>query len=467
MITIEDAPLYQAYRSSSASSGPKDRFFIDLVLPALAFGSIGAITYAIRGTGGWGGFDGGIIPGMAWAWLWYYMMRRKGLDARGIVLWLGLGIAAGAMLGYGQYASWVTGSSGPGSIDTIDPWLGYAWFFIAGVGFSPGGVLLGWALGSTRLSAKTWLARLLVPAGFALLGWVLTLAMPAIFFPGISRCGQAGYDAYCERMVSTNTTNFAFLMWWVGALVVSLLERDKATLACGLIVGIGFGLAQALGGAVYSLWMLAPDFMDWWKAWELTTGFIGGVSCALALYWVQRHVDKITASDGHVIEDEGAVLLAENGTKAADGHRGAAVVTSLLALLSLLLVAWYGSTYYLGIDLSLYTEVDIAQNDFLPARIVLITIGTVTILAGFTWRLARHVKNKKAGIQMQLKARDLYRYLIYLVLYLFIIGIYTIWEMRIAMLYAVHFGIALIVLDRIDEHAGSFQRGTGALGTSG
>ncbi|MBN2152890.1 MAG: hypothetical protein JW839_15670, partial [Candidatus Lokiarchaeota archaeon] len=226
MIIIEDAPRYRAYRSTAAVSGRKNRILHGLFLPALAFGSVGAITYSIRGTGGWGGFDGGILPGMAWAWLWYYMMRRKGLDARGLVLWLGLGIATGAMLGYGQYASWISGNGGPGGADTIDPWLGYAWFFIAGAGFSPGGVFLGWALGSARAGVKTWLARLLVPVGFALLGWVLTLAMPGLFFPSYSRCGLAGYEDYCERMVSTNTTNFAFLMWWVGALLVARLERD-------------------------------------------------------------------------------------------------------------------------------------------------------------------------------------------------------------------------------------------------
>ncbi|MDX1285802.1 MAG: hypothetical protein R3182_12350, partial [Draconibacterium sp.] len=77
----------------------------EFVLAALLFGSIGAITWAIRGTAGWGGVDGTIVPGLMWGILWYYLAFRKGIDARGIILWLGLGIALGGELGYGQYTS--------------------------------------------------------------------------------------------------------------------------------------------------------------------------------------------------------------------------------------------------------------------------------------------------------------------------------------------------------------------------
>ncbi|MBN2151348.1 MAG: hypothetical protein JW839_07885, partial [Candidatus Lokiarchaeota archaeon] len=225
----------------------------------------------------------------------------------------------------------------------------------------------------------------------------------------------------------------------------------------GLIIGIGFGTAQVLGGAVYSIWTLAPGFMDWWKAWELTTGFVGGSSCALALCWVQRHVDGALATDGSPIEAGRVVWPYLENQEASGGQRRAAAVTSVLALLALLLVAWYGSTYFLGIDLGLYAEGDFDQYELQPARVVLAAIGAGTILAGFSWRLTRHVRNKNAGTPAPLAERDLHRYVVYLVLYLFIIGIYTIWEMRIAILYAVCLGIALVALDRIDQEAGSLR----------
>jgi hypothetical protein len=68
------------------SSTPSVR---EILFAILLFGSVGAIAWAVRGTNGWGGIDGTIVPGMAWGLLWYYVCARKGIDARGVALWLG------------------------------------------------------------------------------------------------------------------------------------------------------------------------------------------------------------------------------------------------------------------------------------------------------------------------------------------------------------------------------------------
>jgi len=103
MMTVADAGLYRCHRAVREHEGI---FSIHGTwLPMLLFGSMGAITWAIRGSNGWGGIDGTIVPGLTWGLLWYYLCRRKGIDARSIVLWLGMGIAIGGELGYGQYAS--------------------------------------------------------------------------------------------------------------------------------------------------------------------------------------------------------------------------------------------------------------------------------------------------------------------------------------------------------------------------
>ena len=52
----------------------------ELFVVILLFGSTGAITWAIRGTSGWGGVDGTVVPGMMWGILWYYIAFRKGID---------------------------------------------------------------------------------------------------------------------------------------------------------------------------------------------------------------------------------------------------------------------------------------------------------------------------------------------------------------------------------------------------
>jgi hypothetical protein len=96
-------------------------------LQGLLLGSVGASTWAIRGSDGWGGIEGTIVPGMAWALLWCYLSLRRGVDARGVALWIGLGVAVGGNLGYGQYTDWIQGrfQTEHGTIH-IDPWLGFA-----------------------------------------------------------------------------------------------------------------------------------------------------------------------------------------------------------------------------------------------------------------------------------------------------------------------------------------------------
>ena len=132
MMTIGDIEKYQQHR---ANRGPgAQSAVVELWLPVLLFGSVGAMTWAIRGSDGWDGIDGSMVPGLALALLWYYLCHRKGIDARGMVLWLGMGIALGGELGYGQYVSWIRGRFNVGDgVIHIAPWIGYAWFAICGI----------------------------------------------------------------------------------------------------------------------------------------------------------------------------------------------------------------------------------------------------------------------------------------------------------------------------------------------
>jgi hypothetical protein len=45
------------------TASSKHSLMYNLVLPMLLFGSIGAISWAIRGTAGWGGADGTVLQG--------------------------------------------------------------------------------------------------------------------------------------------------------------------------------------------------------------------------------------------------------------------------------------------------------------------------------------------------------------------------------------------------------------------
>ncbi len=289
--------------ASHRASGPKP--FRDLLLPALFFGSAGAIAWAIRGTDGWGGIDGTIVPGMLWGLLWYYVCWRKGIACHGAPLWLGLGIALGGELGYGQYVSWIQGVFRvEGETMPVAPWQGWLWFFLCGIGWgAPGGAMLGWAL-SGRSSWKVWAARLTVPFAAAALGWLLVQWFPALFFPnhglGIYT-GDLGSDL--ERTVHTNTQNFTVVAWWAGLMLVAALQRDKTTLVTGALIGGGFGFGFAIAAAWCLGYACAPQYIDWWKMWELHAGFNLGALYAVALYWCVRQADRTHAPDGAPLDE--------------------------------------------------------------------------------------------------------------------------------------------------------------------
>ena len=73
-----------------------------------------------------------------WGLLFYYYAYRIGLDAAPVVFWLGMGIALGGELGYGQYTAWILGKFYVGDdIISIEPWIGYLWFMVCGIGWAP------------------------------------------------------------------------------------------------------------------------------------------------------------------------------------------------------------------------------------------------------------------------------------------------------------------------------------------
>ena len=161
MITIFDEKKYSThlrFRQNFTES-----WFNELFLPMLLMGSIGAITWAMRGTSGWGGVDGTVLPGLTWGILWFYLCYRKGIDVRNVVFWLGIGLALGGELGYGQYTGWIRGMFYAGeNIYQISPWTGYLWFAICGVGWAAaGGIILGWTLGD-KVSFRIWMVRSLL-----------------------------------------------------------------------------------------------------------------------------------------------------------------------------------------------------------------------------------------------------------------------------------------------------------------
>ena len=52
-------------------------------------------------------------------------------------------------------------------------------------------------------------------------------------------------------------------MWWLGALLAAILQKDKATQVVGSLLGIGFGIVFAATAARTFGYDVAPAYIDW------------------------------------------------------------------------------------------------------------------------------------------------------------------------------------------------------------
>jgi hypothetical protein len=487
------------YKHSTSSLMP------DLLLPMLLFGSMGAITWAIRGTDGWGGVDGTIVPGMTWGLLWYGLSHWRGVDDRGMVLWLGLGIALGGELGYGQYVSWIQGKLHVNdSVVPIASAIGYVWLLICGIGWAaPGGVILGWALGG-RTSTRHWLVRsllllillvlLFVPPVIDWLGERFLQIDPTLLFPQADSGRYAGVrDHHLERTIYTNTQNFSVLVWWGLALLVGALQRDRKTLVTGLVLGLGFGL----GFMQSAMWCLgyevAPDYIDWWKMWELNAGFDLGVLYAILFYWHTRHREvSVLAikSVAHAFPSErletlalafvGASLILLAGFEyffwtglflssfylVAIGVAGSRMgrtpasdsvsdrrqtISFIYGVFLLLFILFHGGSSRAGVILGLYSADAVDQYAWPAARILLFVPVAVIVTAATVWYMIRVFRLKSYPEQT---SRDPARWSIYMIDLMTAIGCVgalSIWPAKIGVLYAFFLFLALFAFNRMDK----------------
>lgn len=509
MMTIGDRARYQRYREMRDATGGWG--LQNLFLPMVLFGSIGAITWAIRGTNGWGGIDGTLLPGLTWGLLWHYLCVRKGIDARGIVLWLGLGIALGGELGYGQYVSWIRGMFNAGDeVIPTSPWVGYIWFVICGIGWgAPGGIVLGWALDS-KVSVRAWLVRacfmlallvILFDVPLPLLGGgaisrggeLIAQCCPGVLFPHADLGLYAEeLDQHLSRTVYTNTQNFAVLIWWVAALCVAALQRDRATLVCGAVIGGGFGI----GFAQSAVWCLgythAPAYIDWWKMWELNAGFNLGLLYLLTLYWATRRLDKTCAPDGTPVpnrddrpepaaipETHITLFLAVSGfalvfaagfeyffwtglllsafyagaliiccwgsTEAAELRKRISLSYTAFLLVFMLL---HGGTSRGGVFLGLYAAEAVDQYQWPAGRVALFAPCAAVVVVT---TLVHMAKQRRVADTSRMQTARLPERMTDLLAFIGFIGALSIWPEKIGALYAMFLWFALFAFTRINR----------------
>ncbi len=501
MLSVANRERYAKHRAAREAQSRSAVLCNELILPALVFGSIGAIAWAIRGTNGWGGMDGTIVPGMMWGILWYYVCFRKGIACHGVPLWLGLGIALGGELGYGQYVSWIQGLFNVGDeVIHVDPWIGWAWFLLCGIGWgAPGGVLLGWAL-SSKSSLRIWIGRLTIPFGIAWLGLLLVQWHPEFFFPNYGLGIYAGeLGRHLERTVYTNTQNFAVVAWWVGAVTVAAIQRDKTSFAMCAIIGGGFGP----GFMSAALWCLgyeyAPQYIDWWKVWELNSGFNLGLLYVLALYWCVRQVDQSHDSHGAPLAPADAgvgnkfsaliwcirnlfetlavfvmvlvlylegepqtsifmgllyvvfmgwfMLQAARGLDPAVRSELHGRVTMIFCVFLFLFVTLHGATSTIGLVLELYPPESVEQYSWPPKRVLLFLPMAMAVVMGTVYHMVRTLRQQPRNYSAARIADRITN----LMTGLAAVGAVSIWPSEIGVLYALLLCVAVAAFNSMNR----------------
>lgn len=496
-----------------ARSGGKHSMVYELLLPILLFGSIGAIAWAIRGTAGWGGVDGTVVPGLMWGVLWYYLAYRKGIDARGIVLWLGLGIALGGELGYGQYVGWIRGIFyvGDGTIP-IEPWLGYFWFIMCGIGWAaPGGILLGWVLGK-RVSTGRWIVRSLILSTLLIilfawpfvdwLGEFLLKTNSSILFPNIDLgiySGELGKNL--SRTVYTNTQNFAVVVWWIIALLEAAFHRDKTTVMTGLLIGGGFGLGF-MQSTIWALgYGLAPTYIDWWKLWELNSGFNLGILYAIAFYWVIENMDKAEQSNSSttystevrtkLTEWRDTLFLAFGGflllffvgfeyffwtglalslfyfiamslttigdldsNLISERRKNISLIYSIFFLVFLL---FHGGSERLGIVFELYSLDEVSQYSWPLKRILFFIPAAIVISAVAIFKMWNVLRPNTEQNKLDLITSKQSMKIIDLMTIMGFIGVLSIWPAKISVFYAMFLVFAIFAFNRLENRFDSID----------
>ncbi|MBD3350690.1 MAG: hypothetical protein GF364_04300 [Candidatus Lokiarchaeota archaeon] len=456
MFAVKDPLTYTKYKEKVSQLDNLRKIWVEIIVPAVLYSCIGAITWAVRGSDGYGGFDGALVHGMAWALLWYYFAYVRGIDARKSAFWLGLGVSIGGFWGYGQYVSWIQGvfytNTGvtPYESISVNPIHGYVWFWIVGaIWLGIGGIILGWSMEKknekrTFLEVmKKWGPRILIPLSFAVMGYLIVKFQPSWFFPNYSESlyTELNCPDCINRTISTNTTNFVMLMWWIGAILTSILQADRTTTFCGLFMGSIFGFFYMLS-AMWTLgYVYAPSFIDWWKMWELSAGFTSGLLYAILQHILFRKMDSVHEEQIHKEKSKIDKNQSDNQNMIERRNNGYLIFTNFAY--SLILI--YGGSLSIGLFFELYPS-DIDQYSFPFERIILFLIGAIPILVWGFYKLVKNYTESKKGEYDRFKIPDIHIKIRLQLLYLLIISTIIAWPTKIIIFYILCYCATNLVL---------------------
>jgi hypothetical protein len=297
----------------------------DLVLPTLLFMALGGMTWAVRGSSGFGAANGCVFAGVTWGAAWWFIARDpSGTQSRRyssgwIVLALTVGVGISGDRGWMQWPSFFEGhlqlDSAHARFAPISKAYGFLWLFIAGMPWAGlGACLLAWCASKTRLRAVDWVARLSCGVGGAVLAKILFEAFPDVFLP-LHKQLAAEYanlenNPNLRRLISDNSAAMLHLGLYFGFLAYETLRRDWKNVilisTVGVLNGLGWALCQNWRWAAH-VWPQAN--FNWWRCWESCGGLSIGAAYGVAYYFVNRPAPVPKSESMSLLSERSSPLL--------------------------------------------------------------------------------------------------------------------------------------------------------------
>ncbi len=277
-----------------------------LFLPTLLFAALGGMTWAVRGSSGYGGVSGCMFAGVAWGAAWWYIAREPGREqlrrytSGWIVLALTMGVGLAGAQGWMQWPSFFEGrmytNYGKNEFVPISRTYGFIWMFVAGMKWAGlGACLLAWC-GSLR-ETRLWHWAIRISCGFAgaMLASYLYKASPQTFLPLFDSLEPLYNDIEnypnLKKVVRDGSEVFHHMGFYLGFLLFEIGRRDWKNVVLILVVGT----VNGFGWAICQAWKWAPGFWEnasfnWWRCWESSGGISMGVAFGIGYFLVNRRM---------------------------------------------------------------------------------------------------------------------------------------------------------------------------------
>lgn len=274
------------------------------VLPTVLFAVLGGMTWAVRGSSGYGAFAGCLFAGVTLGAAWWFLSVEAGpglerpYRSGWLILALALGIGLSGERGWMQWPAFWEGrlqtNYAKGEFVPIPPNYGYLWLFIAGVPWAGiGACLLAWCGIGQKLGLAGWAMRLACAFGTAALARWTIQHFPEHFLPLYSAHAERYADLKANpnlrRLINDCTGAITHLGFYLGCLGFEAARRAWRNVALVAVVG----LVNGLGWAALQNWSWARHFwpdshFNFWRCWESSGGVSIGIAYGIAYGLVNR-----------------------------------------------------------------------------------------------------------------------------------------------------------------------------------